>query len=63
MGHRQKGKRMKRKKSWHRGGVETKKYFRSTKQLGKVIDPDIDYTQASPEPVNSHTSKAKRHGK
>lgn len=32
MGRRQKGKNHKRKKSWHRGGVERHKYARATRR-------------------------------
>ncbi len=60
MGHRQKGKSKKRRKSWHRGGVEARKFNSSIRRLGKATDPDVDYTQAAPSPINSRTSKAKR---
>lgn len=63
MGHKQKGKRMKRRKSWHRGGVEAKKYLRSASSLAGADVSAIDYSQALPEPINSHTTKAKRRGK
>jgi hypothetical protein len=61
LGHRQKGKGNKRKKSWHRGGVEAKSYWRATSKLKRArVDVEVDYTQATPTPLNSHSRKNQR---
>jgi hypothetical protein len=59
MGHQQKGKNKKRRKSWHRGGVEARKFKSSIRRLGSTTE-GIDYTQAAPKPLTSHTSKSQR---
>lgn len=38
MGHRQKGKHKKRKKSWHRGRGEDKRWIKAYKRMSKVLD-------------------------